>query len=112
MSGVRTPRLIDQVGVRFGVGGAGLLVVTAVLVAAHLPTAWSLTGLLVATLLLGAPLTAAYAVAFGVAGWAFADGFLVHRYGELGFAVPELLLLAGFLAISVLPGVAATRGRR
>lgn len=107
----RTRQLIDEPGVRLGVGGGILFVATSVVVAADLPVDLGVAALATVTLVLSAPLSAGYALLLGLSGWALADGFAVHEYGELGFARPELLLLAGFLMISVLPGSAATRRR-
>ena len=57
---------------------------------------------------IGQPPLAATAVA--VTGWLVIDGFVQHRYGELGFAPASWWLLA--LVLAAVLGVAARTARR
>jgi hypothetical protein len=87
----------DEVGVRFGLGGGVLFLLSGVVVAGRLPSAYGVGLLLVATLLLCAWLDGPHAFGLGVAGWAFATGFAVNTLGVLTMAPFDLLRLVVFV---------------
>jgi hypothetical protein len=94
---VSDPRMTDEVGVRFAIGAAVLLVLTAVEVAGRLHGEYGVASLLVATVLLAVGLDTPHALLLGVAGWAFATGFAVNTLGVLTLSPPDLLRLAVFV---------------
>jgi hypothetical protein len=94
--------MTDEVGVRFGIGGGALFVLTGVVVAGRLPGEYGVGLLLVATAVLAAPLDGPHALVLGVAGWAFATGFAVNTLGVLTVAPPDLLRLAVFVVVATL----------
>ena len=87
----------DEVGVRFGIGGGVLFVLSGVVVAARLPSEYGVGLLLVGTVLLSAWLDRPHALGLGVAGWAFATGFAVNTLGVLTLAPLDLLRMAVFV---------------
>ncbi|CAI9404699.1 hypothetical protein [Nocardioides sp. T2.26MG-1] len=89
--------MIDQVGVRFGIGAGLLFLVTGAVVVGGLPSAHGVALLLLATGVLAAPLDGPHALLLGLAGWAFATGFAVNTLGLLTLARPDLLRLAVFV---------------
>ena len=91
------PTMIDQVGVRFGMGTGGLFLLTGVVAASRVPGAVGVGMLLAATTVLAAGLDGPHALGLAVVGWAFATGFAVHSLGVLTLAPPDLLRLAVFL---------------
>lgn len=94
----------DEVGVRFGLGGGVLFLLSAVVVAAGLPSGYGVGLLLVATLLLSAWLDRPHALGLGLVGWAFATGFAVNSLGVLTLAPSDLLRLGGFVVAAALVG--------
>jgi len=86
----------------------------AVLVAAALGDSAS-TGLVVAALVaavVGASTSAGGAATAAVAIWAAEDGFVLHRFAELGFARPDLLALTVVVAAgAAAAGMSALRRR-
>jgi hypothetical protein len=94
----------DEVGVRFGLGGGVLFLLSAVVVAAGLPSGYGVGLLLVATLLLSASLDRPHALGLGLVGWAFATGFAVNSLGVLTLAPSDLLRLSGFVVAAALVG--------
>ena len=101
--------MTDEVGVRCGLGGGALLVLTAVVVTTG-PTGFDGVALyLVATTLLAQLVDPAHALLLGLTGWAFATGFVINSAGDLTFAPGDTLRLGVFLAAAA--GVAA-RGER
>ncbi|WP_140403871.1 MULTISPECIES: hypothetical protein [unclassified Nocardioides] len=96
--------MTDQVGVRFGIGGGVLLVLTGVAVGCGLSGAYGVSLLLVATTVLAATVDAPHALLLGLAGWAFATGFTVNTLGVLTFAPFDLLRLVVFVTAAALTG--------
>lgn len=92
----------DEVGVRFGIGGAALFGLSAVAVAARLPSEYGVGLLLVGTLLLSAWLDRPHALGLGVAGWAFATGFAINTLGVLTTTPFDLLRLLAFILAAAL----------
>jgi hypothetical protein len=88
-------------GVRFGIGSGVLFVLTDVVIVGQLPGVYGVALLLVATAVLAATLDGPYAFLLGLAGWAFATGFVVNTLGVLTFAPSDLLRLAVFVAAAV-----------
>jgi hypothetical protein len=99
---VREPQLVDQQGVRTGLGGGILFVLTAVGVATGLPAGALIGLLLAASAVLATVVDRAPAVLLGVTGWALATGFGVNDLGRLTFAMPDLLRLAAYLLVPAL----------
>jgi hypothetical protein len=89
--------MTDEVGVRFGIGGGALFLLTGVVVAGRLPGEYGAAVLFVATVVLAATLDGPHAVALGVAGWAFTTGFAVNTLGALTVAPLDLLRLTVFV---------------
>lgn len=92
----------DEVGVRFGLGGGALFLLSGAVVVARLPGAYGVALLLVATLVLSTWLDGPHAFGLGVAGWAFATGFAVNTLGVLTTAPLDLLRLLVFILAAVL----------
>jgi len=99
---VTQPRMTDQSGVLAGLGGLALLILAAA-VPSGMPVSWAVAAMLLCTVLLAAPLRPGHALLLGVTGWALADGFFLHAYGQLGLTGVNLVLLATFVAGAVLP---------
>jgi hypothetical protein len=89
--------MTDEIGVRFGVGGAVLFFLSGVVVAGRLPDAYGVALLLTATGMLSVWLDGPHAIGLGVAGWAFATGFAVNTLGVLTLTPLDLLRLFGFV---------------
>jgi hypothetical protein len=102
------PHPLDQVELRFGLGGAALLAALLCARVTGLPEAVALTSLFLLTACLGATLDLRYAAGLGLASWALFTGFVSHRYGQLGLAAPDLRVLA----LLVGAAVAGTCGAR
>jgi hypothetical protein len=94
----------DEVGVRFGIGGGVLFVLTDVVVVGRLPGQYGVALLLVATAVLAVVLDGPHALLLGLAGWAFATGFAVNTLGVLTFAPSDLLRLAVFVVAATAIG--------
>ena len=93
--------MVDQVGVRFGIGGGVLFVLADVVAVGRLPGDYGVALLLVATAVLAAALDGPHALLLGLAGWAFATGFAVNTLGVLTLAPWDLLRLAAFVVAAV-----------
>lgn len=103
------PRLVDEPSVRLGLGGfalfaaAGLVASTAppavpaTVALVALAAAWSLT------------LPRAEACLLGLTGWAFAEGFALHQYGELHLAPGDLALLGAAVLACLAASVVGER---
>ncbi|WP_182378765.1 hypothetical protein [Nocardioides sp. WS12] len=100
------PRVIDEPAVRFGLAGFALFAAVGVVSAVHPPAALGVLALAGVAMSLSAVLNRPSACGIGIAGWAFAEGFALHDYGQLRLTQPDLWLLAVFvlacLATSVL----------
>ncbi|MCX6398816.1 MAG: hypothetical protein NTX33_02655 [Propionibacteriales bacterium] len=100
------PRAIDEPAVRFGLAGFALFAFVGVVAAVDPPAAVGVLLLLGAAMSLSTFLDRASASGIGFAGWAFAEGFALHDYGQLRLTQPDLWLMAAFvlacLATSVL----------
>jgi hypothetical protein len=98
---VRDVTLLDVDRVRVGAGGAGLLVVTATLVAVGMPT-WAFTATLAAvTTVFASTVDRPGALLLGVTGWALCTGFGVNQFGQLTFASADLLRLAAYVGCAL-----------
>ena len=91
-------------GVRVGVGGGTLFVVTAALVAVGIPTAAFTAALAVATGVCSSAVRRSGALLLGVTGWALCTGFGVNELGQLTFAPGDLLRLAAYVACALVFG--------
>jgi hypothetical protein len=91
----------DEVGIRFGLGGGLLFLLSGVVVTGRLPSEYGVGLLLVATVLLSVWLDGPHALGLGVAGWAFATGFAVNTLGELTMAPADLLRMSVFVVAAV-----------
>src|SRR5512133_1744571 len=92
----------EDVGVRFGVGGGVLFLLSGGIVVGRVPGAYGVGLLLVATLLTCAWVDGPHAVGLGLAGWAFATGFSVNTLGVLTMAPLDLLRLVVFVLAAAL----------
>ncbi|MBM7517750.1 hypothetical protein [Nocardioides nitrophenolicus] len=99
------PRLLEEPAVRFGLGGFALFLAAGLVSALDLSAVPGSAVVLAVTAVAALPLSRSLGSGIGIAGWAFAEGFAVHAYGELTLAPADLALLAGF----VLVGLAAAR---
>lgn len=102
--GVGDSSLLDVDGVRLGAGGAGLLVLTAALVAVGMPPFAFTATLAVATVVLASAVEPAGAVLLGVTGWALCTGFGINDFGQLTFAVGDLVRLAAYVGCALALG--------
>lgn len=102
----------DEVGVRFGIGGAVLFVITGLTDVAGVASPVAVVVLAGAAALLGSSLDRAHAAGLAVAAWALATGFAVHRLGVLTFAPADLARLAGFVLLGTAVSTAARTARR
>ena len=93
--------MVDQVGVRLGIGAGVLFVLTDVVVVGRWPGYYGVALLLLATAVLAAALDAPHALLLGLTGWAFATGFAVNTLGVLTLAPWDLLRLAAFVVAAV-----------
>ena len=100
-TGHTRPRLVDEPGIRFGMG-QGALVMTALTVAVlHLPTASALMALAVAAFVSASFTPAGWAVLLGLSAWAFYTGFLENRLGQLTLAGGDLGRLVALVLVAV-----------
>jgi hypothetical protein len=95
------PHPLDQVELRFGIGGGVLVVAVLLARLAALDEAYA--ALLVASVaaVLGAVVGRGRAAVLGLTAWALLTGFVTHRYGLLTFTPSDLMLLALLVATSV-----------
>jgi hypothetical protein len=100
--------MVDELGFRFGLGGGVLFLATGAIVAGGVPSVLGVGALLVVTTVAALALDVGYALALGLAGWAFATGFAVNSLGTLTASGADLLRLVLFLGAAVL---AARLGR-
>lgn len=101
------PRLADEPSVRLGLAGFALFAATGAVSALAPPAFPAVTALLAIAAALSVALPRAQACLLGVTGWAFAEGFALHEYGELHVAPADLALLG----LSVLACLAASAVR-
>ena len=107
----RTPRLVDEPGVQLGLAHVALILVTMAADLAHAPQL--LTLVLVGTVALvgGRVLPLSGALCLGLSAWAFWNGFVENRLGQLTLAPHDLALLALPVAMA-LAGVSWARRPR
>ncbi|GAA3549755.1 hypothetical protein [Nocardioides daeguensis] len=106
------PRIIEEPAVRFGLGGFALFVTAGLVTALDLPSAIGTAVVLGVTAAAALPLDRGPACGLGLAGWAVAEGFAVHAYGELRLAPTDLGLLAGFVLASLAAALLGGAERR
>ncbi len=94
--------MLDETGVRWGVAGGTLFVGAAVCAVVPLSGGTGVLALLVLTMAWCRVLPRAYGVALAVAGWAFATGFAMNRYGELTFTPGDLARLLLYVGVAAL----------
>jgi hypothetical protein len=95
------PRLIEEPAVRFGLGGFVLFLAAGATTALDLSPVAGTAVVLAVTVAAALPLTRPLACGLGLAGWAVAEGFAIHAYGELTLAPADLGLLAGFVLVAL-----------
>lgn len=98
------PRLVDEPSVRLGLAGFALFAAAGVVAALAPPAFLAVTALLAIAAALSVTLPRAQACLLGASGWAFAEGFALHEYGDLHVAPADLALLG----LSVLACLAAS----
>jgi hypothetical protein len=100
---VRTtrPTLLDEPGIRFGLGEAGLVLVALVAAAVHLPLLAALVLLGLSAVVGGWWVSLGWAAGLGASAWAFYTGFLENRLGELTLAGTDLRRLGVLLLAAV-----------
>jgi hypothetical protein len=103
------PHPLDQVELRFGLGGAVLVVLLLGVRATGLPEAAALTVLLLATTALAALVDLPYAALLGLTAWALFTGFVSHGDGVLGLAASDLRVLALLLGTALTATLVARR---
>ena len=92
--------MTDQPGIRIGIAHGALVVVLLAESATRLPVVPSLV---LAAVVAGACVAGAGAPAawwLGLSAWAFVTGFVVHSYGRLSVAGPDLVRLVACLALA------------
>ena len=95
------PHPLDQVEIRFGIGGGVLVLTTLATRLAGLDEQYAAVALLSVAAVLGATVGRVRAAVLGLTAWALLTGFVTHRYGTLTFAPPDLLLMAALVATAV-----------
>lgn len=103
------PRLVDEPSVRLGLAGFALFAAAGVVAALAPPAFPAAVALLTIAVALAATLPRAQACLLGMSGWAFAEGFALHQYGELHVAPTDLVLLC--LAVLSCLAASAVRSR-
>jgi hypothetical protein len=101
---VSEPDLLHVDGVRVGMGGAALLVMTAAGVAVGLSTSGFTVVLAVIAGACAATVGQPGALLLGVTGWALCTGFGVNELGELTFAQTDCLRLVAYVGWALLLG--------
>lgn len=92
-------RVVDEPAVRFGLAGFALFGAAGAISALDPPAPAGVLVLLGLAVASSAVLGRAWACGLGVVGWAFAEGFALHDYGQLRLTQPDLWLLAGFVLV-------------
>lgn len=106
---VDEPRLVDEPSVRLGLAGFALFAAAGVVAALAPPVLPAGAALLAIAAALSITLPRAQACLLGVSGWAFAEGFVLHQYGELRVGPGDLALLG--LAVLACLAASAVRAR-
>ncbi|MGY2876797.1 hypothetical protein ACVW00_003987 [Marmoricola sp. URHA0025 HA25] len=96
-----TPRMVDELGVRFGLANGALVLV--LLLAAALPLDLGETAFiaLITAALAAATMRWHLGMVLGLEAWAFFTGFFENRYGVLTLARHDLFSLTGFVLLTV-----------
>jgi hypothetical protein len=102
--GMGDSSLLEVDRVRIGAGGAGLLVVTAGLVAVGMPTFAFTATLGVVTAVFASAVGRPGAALLGLTGWALCTGFGINELGQLTFAPADLLRLSAYVACALVLG--------
>ncbi|HWJ81131.1 MAG TPA: hypothetical protein VNS55_02740 [Nocardioides sp.] len=100
----RTSTLLDQEGVRLGIGGGTLLATTAACVALGITGATATAAVFTVAVSLFRVVRRYAALLLAVTGWALATGFGINDLGRLTFQGPDLVRLAFILAGAVALG--------
>ena len=95
------PHPLDQVEIRFGIGGGVLVLTTLAARLADLDEQYAALLLLAVSAILGATVGRVRAAALGLTAWALLTGFVTNRYGALTFAPSDLLLMTALVATAV-----------
>ena len=95
------PHPLDQVEIRFGIGGGVLVLTTVAARLAGLDEQYAALALLAVAAVLGATVGRVRAAVLGLTAWALLTGFVTHRYGVLTFAPSDLLLMTALVATAV-----------
>ena len=96
--------MLEQEGVRLGVGGGLLLAATSTCVATGISGAGATAVVFAVAALLFRVVRRYGALLLAVTGWALATGFGVNELGELTFREPDLVRLAVIVAGAVALG--------
>ncbi|KRC53512.1 MULTISPECIES: hypothetical protein [unclassified Nocardioides] len=106
------PRLVDEPSVRLGLGGFALFAAAGLVAAIAPPAVPAATALVVLAAAWSLTLPRAQACLLGLAGWAFAEGFALHQYGELQLAPSDLALLGAAVLACLAASMVTAVGER
>ncbi|GAB7005020.1 hypothetical protein JCM18899A_24930 [Nocardioides sp. AN3] len=95
------PHPLDQVEIRFGIGGGVLVLAVIAARLAGLDEAYAALLLLGVCAVLGGTVGRGRAAVLGLTAWALVTGFVTHRYGVLTFAPSDLLLMLVLVVATV-----------
>lgn len=104
-----TGRLLEESSLRVGLAGCGLFVLTGLLAAVRPADVVGVVLMLGTAALMARGLTPTGAAGIGIAAWAFCEGFVLHREGELHVAPADLWLLVVSVAVCVAPAALGAR---
>lgn len=106
------PHPLDQVELRFGLGGAVLLLVLLLAGAARLPEAATLALLVPVTAAVAAVVDLRHAALLGATTWALFTGFVTHHDGRLALGTGDLRTLAGLVVAALVSSLLGRTLRR
>ncbi|MFT4262911.1 MAG: hypothetical protein QM572_05995 [Nocardioides sp.] len=95
-------RLVDDAGVRLGLGAVAVIAVTMATMLAGVPEGYVFGALLVVTVTASILLPRRLACLLGVTSWAVCDGFVLNRLGRLTFTGESLQMLVTLVGVALL----------
>jgi hypothetical protein len=111
LAGRRLPRMVDEPGVRLGLAYTAIVLATLLCGALHLSPDIAIALLTLAAVGCARALPVSWAMLSGLSAWAFWNGFVENRMGQLTLA-PHDLVLMGVVVLAALVGSLSSRKPR
>jgi hypothetical protein len=110
-AGRRLPRMVDEPGVRLGLAYVAIVLATLLCGVLHLSPGIAIALLVLAAVGCARTLPVSWAMLSGLSAWAFWNGFIENRTGQLTLAAHDVALMAVAVLAALVGSLSSRRSR-